>query len=269
MQDASNPYRAPGAAVTDVAEAGSTGFAAPGRRVEAGRGTAWIGEGWGFFKSAPLLWIVLLILFFAINLLVQMVPVLGSIASILIGPSLLVGVYAFAHGLAAGEGGDINRFFDGFRRELGSLVMVGLLYLALVIGIFLVSGLALFMVVGGGLIGSLASEPEQAMAALLQGATGAGILIVVLLFFGLLVLTLAAYWFAPALVFFAGMGPVAAMQASFGACLRNWLPFLVYGVVATLLLIAGALPLMLGWLVVLPLLFASNYAMFRDIFGQH
>jgi MFS family permease len=42
------------------------------------------------------------------------------------------------------------------------------------------------------------------------------------------------YWFAPALVVFHGMAPLAAMRASFFGCLANIVPSLVYGVVMTL-----------------------------------
>ena len=37
-------------------------------------------------------------------------------------------------------------------------------------------------------------------------------------------------WFAPLLVVFNGLPPLEAMKLSFAACLKNMLPFLVYGV---------------------------------------
>jgi hypothetical protein len=41
-----------------------------------------------------------------------------------------------------------------------------------------------------------------------------------------------AIWFAPALVVFNAMQPVDALKASFHACLKNTLVFLVYGLMA-------------------------------------
>jgi uncharacterized membrane protein len=67
----------------------------------------------------------------------------------------------------------------------------------------------------------------------------------------------AAYWFAPGLVFYADMGVVEAMKQSFSACLRNWLPFLVYGILASLVILLGALGLVIGLFVALPVLMAS------------
>ena len=68
----------------------------------------------------------------------------------------------------------------------------------------------------------------------------------------LIVPVLMAVVFAPALVFFHGMDPVAAMKASFGACADNWLAFLVYGVILLVLSFFAALPIGLGFLLLVP-----------------
>jgi uncharacterized membrane protein len=79
---------------------------------------------------------------------------------------------------------------------------------------------------------------------------------------------LMAYWFAPALVIMHGVAPIAAMKASFGACLRNILPFLVYGIVMMVLAFLAMIPVGLGMLVWIPLSFTSTYAAYRDIFTE-
>ena len=75
-----------------------------------------------------------------------------------------------------------------------------------------------------------------------------------------------AYWFAPALVALNGLGPVAAMKTSFLGCLKNILPFLLYGLVAMLAGLLAVIPLGLGWFVLGPVLAASMYAAYRDIY---
>jgi uncharacterized membrane protein len=75
-----------------------------------------------------------------------------------------------------------------------------------------------------------------------------------------------AVWFAPALVAISNMSPIDALAASFKGCLKNILPFLLYGIVFLVLFILGSIPLGLGLLVVLPLVFTSTYAAYRDIF---
>ena len=75
-----------------------------------------------------------------------------------------------------------------------------------------------------------------------------------------------AMWFAPALVFFNRMPPFAALRASFGACVKNALPFVVYGLIVLVLAFFAALPLFLGFLVLLPVVSGSIYVSYRDIF---
>ena len=75
-----------------------------------------------------------------------------------------------------------------------------------------------------------------------------------------------AIWFAPALVFFNNMPPLDALKASFNACLKNILAFLVYGLIVLVLMFFAALPAGLGFLVLIPVLSGSVYASYRDIF---
>jgi uncharacterized membrane protein len=56
------------------------------------------------------------------------------------------------------------------------------------------------------------------------------------------------------------------MQESFTGCLRNIVPFLVYGVVMLALSLIASIPLGLGWLVLGPVLAASLYTSYKDIY---
>lgn len=96
-----------------------------------------------------------------------------------------------------------------------------------------------------------------------------------------------AFWFAPVLVAWHGLSAAKALFFSFFACLINWRAFLAYGVGAALalfvlpagvalvamLLSAGqARAVLVGvmfpfMLMLLPTLFASFYASYRDVFG--
>jgi uncharacterized membrane protein len=88
----------------------------------------------------------------------------------------------------------------------------------------------------------------------------------VLISFGLVVPLMAAYWFAPALVIMHDVKPMAAMRESFLACFRNFMPFLVYGIIMFVLAIVAALPFGLGFLVLVPVAMASVYVQYRQIF---
>jgi len=75
-----------------------------------------------------------------------------------------------------------------------------------------------------------------------------------------------AVWFAPALVFFNNMQPVEALKASFDACMKNVLAFFVYGLIVMVLMFFAALPVFLGFLVLVPVVAGSVYAAYRDVF---
>ena len=62
------------------------------------------------------------------------------------------------------------------------------------------------------------------------------------------------------------MAPGEALKASFSACAKNVLAFLVYGVVVVTLLFFAALPAGLGLLVLVPVIAGSTYAAYRDVF---
>jgi uncharacterized membrane protein len=75
-----------------------------------------------------------------------------------------------------------------------------------------------------------------------------------------------AMQFAPMLVIFGKMAPVPAMKASLRAFLRNMIPLTVYGLLLIPFVILACLPVMLGWLVLLPVIITSLYAIYRDLF---
>jgi len=97
------------------------------------------------------------------------------------------------------------------------------------------------------------------------GAVG-GMLVAMLVALTLLIPLLMAYWFAPALVFFNDMSAPDAMKASFVASMKNWLPFTVYGVASLGLAIVAMIPFGLGLLVLVPVITASIYTGYKDIF---
>jgi uncharacterized membrane protein len=83
---------------------------------------------------------------------------------------------------------------------------------------------------------------------------------------GLSVPLYMALWFSPCLVVFHEAAPMQALAQSFSACLKNVVPFLVYGVVVLVFAFLAAIPLGLGYLILFPVLIASVYTAYRDIF---
>jgi uncharacterized membrane protein len=98
----------------------------------------------------------------------------------------------------------------------------------------------------------------------MAGATS--ILLAALIMLALALPLYMAVWFAPALVVFHSLGAIDAMKASFFGCLKNIVPFLIYGIVGLLLGIVASIPFGLGWLVLGPVTIASAYVGYRDIY---
>jgi uncharacterized membrane protein len=128
--------------------------------------------------------------------------------------------------------------------------------------------LGVMMLLGGTtLVGLLmSSQPEVDPNVLAHALAGAGIAIMAgtTLFF----LIMMAMQYAPVLVFINGLPPIGAMKLSLKAFFYNVGPMLVYGVTFVLLAILASIPMMLGWLVLLPIVFTSLYESYCDIFPQ-
>jgi uncharacterized membrane protein len=235
----------------------------PGKSVPAGAGITWIGTGWTLFAKAPLMWIVALLILFVIAIVVSLVPIIGSLAFQILNPVFSAGLIVACRSLERGGDFELEHLFAGFKIQFANLVVVGLLFL---LGWVLILAVCA-MIVGFGVLSAVLSGSAQDVAPMLA-ASGLSFLLALLVMLALMVPLLMLYWFAPALVVMHGMSPIAAMKASFGACLRDFLPFLVYGVVMTVLAVLAVIPLGLGMLVWVPLCITTTYAAYRDIFTE-
>ena len=247
------------------------------RSVSAGRGWAWLAEGFRLFMRSPAQWIMLLVILFAAKKVLYLVPVVAlaallSILAVLLMPLFLAGLMAGCHALAEGGRLQFGYLFSGFQRNAGQLVTIG--------GISLVGNLVVLMVVvaiGGdamtSVVRTISENPNLTpqMAEQMQAAT-AQVAKAALIGATLSLPLLMALWFAPLLVYFENAGPLKAMQLSFIACLRNGLPMLVYGLVllaALFVLVPIGVRLreydLALWLMA-PVLVPSIYASYRDVF---
>lgn len=223
------------------------------------QGWQWIVGGFVLFRAAPWAWIGIGLAFMAINVALLFVPAIGGAVSTLLGPVLLGGLMVGAREQYQGGIVRFEHLFAGFGVHWQRLLTVGGLYLlgsmlvAVVAVVLLQLLLGLFGTAGDGTV--VHAEPP--------------LFLVMVIALVLMVPLLMAYWFAPALVMLDAMPPLAAMRLSFIACWRNLAPFTLYGLMALGLLVLAALSFLLGLLVVLPVLLASIYVAYREIFhGQ-
>lgn len=208
-------------------------------KLPAGHGLAWITQAWQQFKAQPRVWLAAVALVYLVTLVLSLVPVVGSLATMILGP-------VFAGGLMLGaqsqeRHGSLKTMagFDGFSAQGGQLALVGLLYLVGLFLVFMVAGLILMasgILTAGSMEALSSNDPE-----LVAGVLGPGIGLVLLVLMLAMVPLLMLYWFAPVLVALEGMSAIEAMRMSFRACWKNMVPFLVYGLALMFLLIGASL----------------------------
>jgi len=175
-------------------------------------------------------------------------------------PVFVGGLMLASRTIDQGGAAQFSQLFAGFRHRTGTLVVLGVIWLvlsivivAIVVGI---TGVQVFALMGAG------GGADQIVAVALTA------LLAFLLILALMLPLVMATWFAPALIVFHDLGVGAAMKASFIGCLKNVLPFLLYGVLALIAGVIASIPLFLGWLVLAPVLTASVYTSYRDIYFE-
>jgi uncharacterized membrane protein len=236
----------------------------PSRAHAAGAGVTWISEGWKLFAKAPLMWIVALIILFVMAIIAGFIPIIGSIIFQVLNPVFAAGLVVACRALEKGGEFELEHLFAGFRSpRFMSLAILGAIFLVAWLAIVVVCMGAFGLSVGAAI---LSGDPNNAMETIL--ASSLMFLVGLLVMLLLLVPLLAAYWFAPALIIMNGLTPTEAMKQSFFASFRNFVPFIIYGLVMFVLLIAAVLPLGLGLLVWVPLAITSTYASYRAIFTE-
>ena len=240
------------------------------RTVDASHGWRWIAAGVVIFRKNPSRWLLLITLLFIGSRVLLAIPVVGMIA-VLIAPNFLAGLAHGAEALEQGKPLRLGYLASGFLRNAARLVTIGGVSL---VGQFLT--LMAMVLIGGEAIGSVAktmtatgATPETIQA---MRAAAPGLMLALLVGFVLSVSQMMAVWFAPRLVFFNDLKPVPALLLSLSACVRNILPFLVYGM-AVLVPVVILMPVSLAarqpdlglWLLA-PVLVPSIYAGYKDMF---
>jgi uncharacterized membrane protein len=265
-QSSPNPYAAPVATTLAATPEGIDTIIPNGRSVSAGQGVSWIGTGWQYFTAAPLIWIVNIVILFVILIVLAFIPFLGNIATNILFPIFGAGLIACAHAAHRGESVEVGHLFEGFKKNTGNLAILGLLYLVCTIAIFIVIAILMALTLGvSGVFGALTGGNDAELARLFAAA-GIGMVLIILVALALSIPVAMAFWFAPALVLLHDQKPFEAIGNSFFGCLKNILPFLLWGIIMMVLFIVGAIPLGLGLLVVVPLVYTSTYAAYRDIY---
>jgi hypothetical protein len=231
------------------------------RDVPAAHGWLWVKQGFALFRKAPLMWWVVLGLWFLAYLILRgVLGFFGEIVFALVYPALSAGLMRGCRALEAGDDLQPAHIVAGFRSNFRELITLGLITLA--------AGLLI------GWLVSLVFPPDPENLKLLEspGADLRPVLPWLLQTMAVQLLAslpiLMAMWFAPALLAFQNMSAAHAVRWSFYACIANIGAFIFYGVISLGLFLLATIPLGLGLILLIPTLAASTYSSYRDIFVE-
>ena len=238
------------------------------------RGAAWLTEGFGYFTRGAGAWLVMTVIFIIFMALASALP-MANLLFIFLSPLLIGGMLLACHEQDNGAAATVGHLFAGFSRNTGQLVLLGLFHFIGLLLITAVTVVATLLSVGMAAIHNLFSQLTNVMHtgdiyASVDAAQALLLpLLLLLLYFAFFYVPLImALWFSPALVMLKHQNAVDAMVNSFKGCAANIVPFLVYGVVGLVLSIIASIPMMLGWLILFPVIVASVYLGYKDIFSE-
>ena len=247
------------------------------RIVATARGAGWLAEGWRLFRGAPIGWLAAVFGYWLLMTIVSLVPFVGVPAAALLVPAFSVGFMALARAAARKAPLELGLLFEGFRHEPRAQFSLGVIYLACLALLLAASALADNGALARWMITGQRPNDEVLQSDEFMGALAAAA--------ALYLPVMLAFWFAPPLASWHSTGAAKALFFSVAASLMNWRAFLAYGalmavvtvlvpllLVSAFMLAGAALPpaaIVIFPLVLflLPTLFASFYASYRDVFG--
>lgn len=249
------------------------------RLIQASRGRHWLVDGWKMFRASPIRWLALVFAYWMLMTVVSILPYIGVVAVLMLVPGFSVAFMAASRIAERGQPIELSLIFAGFRDNRRGQFALGGVYLASM-GLLLAASmladdgaLARWMVTG-------ARPPVQVLQS-------DGFFSALIIAAGLYMPVMMLFWFAPTLVAWHAMPVAKALFFSLFACLMNWRAFLVYAIASALVLFcvpflvlfvlmlasggavrSGVMALLFPFVLsLMPAIFASFYASYRDIFS--
>jgi hypothetical protein len=248
-------------------------------RLPALAGAAWLRDAYRMLSAARLPWLLLLVFYYLVLGIIDVIPYLGQIVAPVLKPVFAVGFLAAAWSQERGGAPELKQLFQGFRSNLWALLPLGAV---LAVGITL-AVLGTGLIDGGKLLDALSGKIKFDDALLASDDVQ-----MAMLFAAVCALpVMLALWFAPALVVFQDCSAGRALGTSLAAAVANWKAISVYsllvffyggvvpGIISALIaaLAPGSLAFTVALVVVLPYmalfiatLHISDYVSYRAIF---
>ncbi|MEX0422454.1 hypothetical protein KDV38_01715 [Providencia rettgeri] len=237
-------------------------FHAEPRAVDAGEGVNWISQSWSLVKEKLGMWILINIVLFALIFIISMIPFLNLLITF-ITPIFIGGIIAISENQRKTGQAEIGLLFAGFQNKFGTLFAVGAINFAANL-----VGMVIAFIIGGSAMFGLLMESNQYGSpsdAAILASSGTFFFAIIIIAVAALVGT-ALTWFAPALVMNHNFTVGAAISASLQAVKKNLLPGILFFIVLSILMIISVIPLGLGLLVSMPIMYVCYYSSYRSLF---
>jgi hypothetical protein len=246
------------------------------------RGWGWIFDGWRLMKLRLGLAIGVVMLMYVLLFVASMVPFVGNMLTPFLSPFLAGGVYLvfarmreIAHRsqfepLAREQPISFDLMFSVFKdlKSRRALLNLAVVSIAFTLAMLLLMAVYVTVKLSGidhtVLTDATATDVQRVtflMPILLDPSAWFVWLIALV---GVAIYSMATFFAVP-LIVLRGLSVVPALRQSFQAVAQNWAAFLLYGVIWLLLFISVPLTLMLSLIILLPLMFASVFIAFEDI----
>lgn len=217
----------------------------------------YINEGIEIFKKNIGVFVGYTAVFLLINLAGAFIPVLGSLATLILTPILMAGFYLGAHFVANNQNVEFKDFFKGFDYA-GQLIAMYLVIILLVVVMLIPMIIGLVMTISSTSVlpEDISDNPFWVLS---QISLWMFVLLIPIIYF-------AVSWrWAPMFIVFNKMGFWDAMEASRRLTTKKWWLMFAFAFVIGILGGIGYVALLVGFLFTYPAAMCMDYAAFRDI----
>ncbi len=221
------------------------------RHVDINRGVEWIAGGFNLFMKKPGELIIAGLVLFIVSFVLNFIPILGGGLATMLGVVAAGAMMLVCRAIENGQ----DLMTEGQKAAnitplwILSLIAAGLGIVVAVLGWFLAA-----TVIGMAFL-SLS----------LAAALGALTFLMMML---ISIPMIMALWLAPGLVVLKGADPIEAVRLSFAASVKNFLPFIIFYILAAIGAMLGGMLMGIGLIFVYPVLLCATYIAYQDIFGS-
>ncbi|MEO7600466.1 MAG: hypothetical protein ABIV50_16155, partial [Opitutus sp.] len=204
----------------------------------------------------PLVGATILVLF--VQMMMNMIPLIGSLAGVLLNGVFYGGLYYFYLGKMRGEPRSVGDVFVGFRTAFVPLMLASLATTVLSFAaVMLFCGPIVWPAMSAAMSGNAASFEMPQVSPWMMGAMALGML---------LVIYLSISWvFTWALIVDQGLGAWTAMEVSRRVVTRQWFRVFVVALLGGLLALIGVIGFFIGIFLTIPLAFGAILYAYEDL----